>query len=236
MRITVITTDQMREVDRLMVEKYSVQLIQMMENAGLGLAELSRRFLGGTVLGKRVAVVAGGGNNGGGGLAAARRLHNWGAGVSVITPSEKFSGVPRLQWEILRNLSIEITVGSPGIKELSTSAYDLIIDALIGYGLKGNPRQPVAGFIDAINSQESKVISLDVPSGLNLDSGAVQTPTIRASATLTLALPKFGLAKEEARLVVGELYLADISVPRELYSEMGIEVGPLFSSGGLIRL
>ena len=236
LRIPVVTIDQMREVDWLMAEKYGIQLIQMMENAGFGLAELSRQFLGGTVSDKKIAVVAGGGNNGGGGLTAARRLYTWGADVSVIALNKEFFGVPKTQWDILQNFTIKKIVGKHGIKALATDRYDLTIDALIGYGLKGNPHRPTADFIDLINSQKSKVISLDVPSGLNADSGEVQDPCVRADATLTLALPKIGLFQLGASPVVGELYLVDISVPRELYAEMGIKVGPLFSRNSLIKL
>jgi NAD(P)H-hydrate epimerase len=94
MRIPFITTQQMVEVDRLMIEAYDIQLIQMMENAGRNLAELGRRMLGGDVRSKRIAVLCGAGNNGGGGMVAARHLHNWGADIllKVLSPARFVKG------------------------------------------------------------------------------------------------------------------------------------------------
>ena len=96
MQIPLITTQQMIEVDRLMVAEFGIQLIQMMENAGKNLAELSRRMLGGDVYSKRIAVLCGAGNNGGGGMVAARHLHNWGAEVALIVTAnqDQIKGVP----------------------------------------------------------------------------------------------------------------------------------------------
>jgi len=102
LRIPVVNTAEMREVDRLMIEKYGIQLLQMMENAGRNLAELARRFLDGSVSGKQIIVVAGKGNNGGGVLVAARHLYNWGAQITVLLQTEELSGIPELQWNILK--------------------------------------------------------------------------------------------------------------------------------------
>lgn len=205
--IPFITTDQMREVDRSMVEDYGILLIQMMENAGRNLAVLARRrFLGGAPRGRRILVLAGAGGNGGGGLVCARRLHNWGAIVQVwaTTPTPKFAEVPRHQLTILERMGVPISVAD---EEVDLAPADLLIDAIIGYGLGGAPTGSPAALIRAANAQSAPILALDVPSGVNTSTGAVQEPAIRAAATLTLALPKQGLRTEEAKRNIGELYL-----------------------------
>ncbi len=232
-----LTTEQMREVDRAMIEDYHIELVQMMENAGLNLARLARRrFLEGDPRGKAVTVLAGSGGNGGGGLVCARRLHNWGAQVQVVTtyPFEGYRGVPAHQLDVLRRMGVAITAAMEGVDGLP--APDLVIDAVIGYSLSGAPRGAAATLIAWANAQGAPVLSLDVPSGVDTASGQVYSPTVRAAATLTLALPKAGLLAPEAAPWVGELYLADISVPPELYARMGLEVGPIFAEGEILRL
>ena len=113
---------------------------------------------------------------------------------------------------------------------------DIIIDALIGYGLSGNPRPEVAVWIEKINAAGKPVLALDAPSGLDTTSGRPGSPMIRADATMTLALPKVGLMSESARPYVGDLYLADISVPPELYREIGLEVSSIFEKESIIKI
>ncbi len=235
LQIPAIPTQQMIEVDRAMMEDYHIELIQMMENAGRNLAHLAReRFLAGNPRGKRVTVLAGTGGNGGGGLVAARRLHNWGAQVTVVItkPAEDYRGVPAHQRDILQRMGVCLC--QPGAVPLPDC--DLILDALIGYSLSGAPRGETAALIEWANKQHIPTLSLDTPSGLDTTSGQAHPPTIRAVATLTLALPKTGLLIRESAPYVGELYLADISVPPELYEMMGLVVPPLFSETDIIRV
>jgi hydroxyethylthiazole kinase-like uncharacterized protein yjeF len=237
-----LTMKQMVEVDRAMVEDYHIELIQMMENAGRNLAHLARkRFLAGDPRGKRVIVLAGTGGNGGGALVCARRLHNYGAQVSVfITKKDNnFSPVSAHQLDILRQMKISIEFGETAEKALAEiESPDLIIDGLIGYSLKGAPRGTPANLIRWANEQIAPVLALDSPSGVDVTSGKVYEPAIKADATLTLALPKEGLRGSESAKQVGELYLADISVPPELYAGEGLnlELNPLFSEQDIIRL
>lgn len=230
--IPVLTTPQMVEVDRLMIEEYQIELIQMMENAGRNLAELARRQLGGQVAGNSIAILCGAGNNGGGGLVAARHLHNWGANVSLKLASDpsRLKEIPAHQWRILMQMGLDSK------KELDLSKADLIIDALIGYGLSGDPRQPVAGYIEKANKAGRPILALDAPSGLDTTSGIPGNPCIKAATTLTLALPKIGLLTREAKDYVGDLYLADISVPPELYQHLGIEVPNLFEKDTILKV
>ena len=233
-----ITTDQMREVDRLMIEDYGIQLLQMMENAGRNLADLARsRFLEGDPRGQRVVVLAGTGGNGGGGLAAARRLHGWGAHVEVWTTrvAKQMAEVPRHQLNILERFGIPIYVAEFGA-ELSDA--NLIVDAIVGYGLNGAASGTAAAFVVAANTHTAPVLALDVPTGLSTTTGEAFDPAIRATATLTLALPKVGLRSGDARAHVGELYVADISVPPLLYAEpsLNIDVGPIFAESDIVRV
>ncbi len=217
-----------------MIEDYHIELIQMMENAGRALAELSRRWLDGIAQEKRVIVLCGTGNNGGGGMTAARRLHNWGVNVLVaLTKSaDELHGVPAHQLDILKRMNIPILESA----SLLSSTFDLILDAVIGYGLSGPPRDAAADLIRWANAQGAPILALDTPSSLDLTSGQVYDPAIRATATLTLALPKQGLLSPQAKPFVGELYLADIGVPPELYAKMGVVVPPLFVESDIIRL
>ncbi len=229
--IPALTAAQMAEVDRLMIEEYGIQLLQMMENAGRSLAEQARRMLG-SVSGRRIVVLCGAGNNGGGGMVAARHLHNWGATVRVILVAESstLTDLPKQQWQILRAMGV--TSAAPSSEE---AAYpELIVDAMIGYGLQGNPRGAVADWIRWANQWSCPLLALDTPSGLETTTGAVGEPCVRATATLTLALPKIGLFVEEAKPFVGQLYLADIGVPPQLYRRLGIAVGALFAEDHII--
>ncbi|MFC1923343.1 NAD(P)H-hydrate epimerase [Chloroflexota bacterium] len=230
--IPVLTTPQMAEVDRLMIEEYHILLIQMMENAGRNLAELARRQLGGQVDSRSVVILSGAGNNGGGGLVAARHLSNWGAEVSVKLAfnQARLKDIPAHQWQILKVMGL----GSNEDPELDKA--DLIIDALIGYGLTGDPRPPVAEWIDRANDSGRPILALDAPSGLNTTSGIPGKPCIQASTTMTLALPKTGLLTSQAKTVIGDLYLADISVPPELYRHLGIEVPNLFENDAILKV
>ncbi|MFO8036441.1 MAG: NAD(P)H-hydrate epimerase [Anaerolineales bacterium] len=236
-RIPILTVEQMREVDRLMVETFGIQLTQMMENAGHGLAALARdRFLSGDPRGSRVLILAGSGGNGGGGLVAGRRLHTWGAEVIIFLSRkpEEMDGVPAQQLSILQAME-GVGIIPPGGDQSFPQA-DLILDALIGYSLKGAPRGATARLIERATDHKASILSLDVPTGVEAGTGTVHTPHIRADATLTLALPKRGLFVEETCPCVGELYLADIGVPPELYGRMGISVGPIFAEQDLMRL
>ena len=221
----------MIEVDRAMIEEYGITLVQMMENAGRGLAILARHYLDGNLTGKRIAVLAGSGGNGGGSMVAARRLSAWGAEVNVFVTRSltNLSGVPAHQLQILQSMQVPVYEQIPD----NTYVPDLILDGIVGYSLKGAPRGTAANFITWAQVQAAPILSLDTPSGLDTTSGEAFEPGIEATATLTLALPKRGLQHPR----IGSLYLADISVPPELYKKyLGIEVPQLFNRSDVVRL
>lgn len=230
MDIPMLTTKQMIEVDRLMVEDFGIELIQMMENTGSNLAEMTGRMLGASLTRRSICVLCGRGNNGGGGMVAARHLHNRGADVRVIRLAGELKDVPAKQWRILEKMGLR----NEPYYELSDA--DIILDALIGYGLLGDPRPEISVWIEKINAAGKPVLALDAPSGLDTTSGTAGRPTVRADATMTLALPKIGLMSESARPFVGALYLADISVPPELYRKIGLEIQDFFEQDKIVRI
>ncbi len=232
-----ISVEQMREVDRLMTEEVGISLLQMMENAGRCLATQARRMLRGDVRGRRIVVLAGRGGNGGGGLAAARRLSIWGAEAAVVLAQarDEMHGVPLQQLAILERIGVPLRAARDRVAHWFADA-DLVVDALIGYSLRGAPAEPTASLIRAANASARPLLALDLPSGLHGDTGQPLEPCIRASATLTLALPKRGLLESVARSWVGELHLADISVPEQVYRRLGLTVGPIFARSDIIQI
>ena len=233
--IPTVTVAQMREVDRIMVDELHIELLQMMENAGRCLAAHARSWLGGQLTGRQVVVLAGSGGNGGGGLVAARRLTIWGAVAAVVLGQSRSEvrGVPAHQLEILGRMGVPVWTAEQFLPDALARA-DAILDALIGYSLQGPPREPIASLIRAANRASAPVIALDVPSGLDGDSGQAFDPTIKAATTLTLALPKAGLLQPAAQDWVGDLFLADISVPVQVYQQLGVEMRPVFAASDIV--
>jgi NAD(P)H-hydrate epimerase len=241
MPIPALTPDQMSQVDRLMVDELGVDVVQLMELAGQAVASWARaRFLAGNAAGKRVLILAGSGGNGGDGLVAARLLHAWGA-----APSIWLSHHPEAPWGAAahqaRSLAaLGLPLHPPPDPAPDTPPdlprADLIIDALLGFGLSGPPAGATARLIAAANAHPAPVLAVDLPSGLDARTGEPFTPCVRADATLTLALPKTGLFAPAARPFVGELAVADIGVPPGAYARLGIHVGPLFSEQSIVRV
>lgn len=232
-----LSTEQMIEVDRLMIEEYQIELIQMMENAGRCLALTAKRhFFQGEIPDKRIIVLAGTGGNGGGAMVAARRLAAWGAKVEVyLTNRERLAPIPKHQYEILLKMGISVKVAEiPS----SPKKADLILDGIIGYSLQGSPKGIAKALIEWANVQHIPILALDTPSGVSLTKGEIFEPAIKAKATLTLALPKHGLFQDEVKAIRGALYLGDISVPPELYAapSLGIELGPIFAEDDVMRV
>lgn len=231
MRIPALTTEQMAEVDRMMIEVYHIELIQMMENAGRNLADCAQMLVKHQT-NPSFLFACGSGNNGGGGLVAARHLINRGfhVDVSLINQEDHLKETPAHQWEILKQMGIAPVVDS------TFNQYELIIDCMIGYGLQGTPQGNAKKWIEKINETKLPILALDVPSGLDATKGIPFHPCIQAAATLTLALPKIGLMTLEARPYVGNLYLADISVPDQLYQSIAVNVGPIFKKNSIIKI
>lgn len=242
-KIPTISTEQMRKVDDLMINKYGIDLVQMMENAGANLAELAIKLMDKNFEipnPKNVVVACGLGNNGGGGMVAARHLSNHSFNVTVVlTGAEsKLKSIPLKQWNILKKLPIGMIIANSSDTLGIFSNADLIVDAVIGYGMNGELRGIPAHVIhEILNSQNQKVLSLDAPSGLNTTTGKFNDKfCIKAYATMTLALPKIGLVQDNAKECVGRLYVADISVPPDLYKEIGYESQHIFTDSAIVKV
>jgi NAD(P)H-hydrate epimerase len=216
-----ISEADMVEVDRIMIEDLRIELIQMMENAGRQLAHLVLDAASPAT----VAVAAGSGGNGGGGLVAARHLANAGVEVAVATtrPRAQMSPATSHQFDILQRMGIDRVDSLPKV--------DVAIDALIGYSLRGAPHGATESLI-ASTKRGAAVVSLDTPSGLDVTTGDIPGAVVSADATMTLALPKTGLRHS---VEVGELYVADISVPPSVGAAFGADAPP-FGPDGLLRV
>ncbi len=239
--IPALTPDQMSQVDRIMTGELGVATVQLMELAGQAVAIWARvRFFRGDTRGKRVLVLAGSGGNGGDGMAAARLLHAWGARPAVWLSHEAgtLSSAAAHQMRSLIALGIPVNPPSDPNREdmLDLPATDLIVDALLGFGLSGPPSGASARLIAAANAHPAPILAVDLPSGLDAGTGAPYDPCIRAAATLTLALPKTGLLAPAALPSIGELAVADIGIPPEVYARIGVDVGPLFGEESIVRI
>lgn len=227
-----LTAEEMAAVDKEAIEDYGIDVVALMENAGVATAKLARRMLGGEVRGQGICCLVGRGNNGGDGLVAARHLHDWGGDVRVLLAGEKsdLRDVPAKQLAIVERMGIPVI--GPG-EELG--GVRLLIDALLGYGSKGNPREPMAAVIRRADASGIPILAVDLPSGLDATTGQPGDPSIVARATVTFGLPKTGLLDPKARSFVGELYLADISMPRRIYASISVG-SELFSKESLVRI
>jgi NAD(P)H-hydrate epimerase len=237
-----VTAAQMAEVDRLATSTFGITLLQMMEQAGSHLAEVVRFEAGGDLRCRRIVVAAGPGNNGGGGLAAARHLADRGASVHVVLmePAGRGTEASRHQLATLLAMGVDCCVMTYDLSDVDLAAMladaDVVVDAILGYGLVGPPREGAAALIEMVNDAGRPTVSLDLPSGLDPDTGGAAGAAITASATLTLALPKVGLLTEAGRARSGRLYLGDLGLPAALYASLGIEGGTPFARDRIVRM
>lgn len=230
--VSYVTAEEMQMIDKATIEKCGIDVLSLMENAGAVTALLAKRMLGGDPSRKRVACLVGKGNNGGDGLVASRHLHNWGIEVAAVLSTEKdaLGEVPLRQLRSVETMGIQV-LGA----EADLSGFELLLDALLGYNAKGAPRGAVAPLIHRANDSGIPILAVDVPSGLDPTTGEPNEPCIVAEATLTLALPKAGFLNPVSRRFVGELFLGDVSIPRQVYAGFS-QTTPLFSEGQVVRL
>jgi NAD(P)H-hydrate epimerase len=217
--VPAVTAEQMREVDRIAVEELGLGILQMMENAGRNLAQNVIDVVGGAGPDRSdgITILAGAGGNGGGGLCCARHLHNRGFRVRLVLDRETAAlhGAAGRQLHILQAAGLRPEDPAAGADAIRGA--QLVVDALIGYSLRGAPRGRAAELIDLCNQHAVRVLSLDVPSGLNATTGESPGVAIQPERTLTLALPKTGLYSAP-----GDLYLADIGIPPQVYEQLGL--------------
>jgi len=245
------TAKEMERLDALAVEN-GLAIMQMMELAGWRMAQLFALLK--IPKSAHVAILCGKGNNGGDGLSAARFLLNDGRNISVILAETglradaahharllKKMGVPILPFkketaraEIFKEHSDyenPSAVPEEAAAERFITEADVIVDALLGYHLSGNPRRPYDRIIDLVNAASGTVISYDLPSGIDGTTGDCFEPCVRADVTLTLALPKKAFRTRRGKEKAGRTYIGDIGIPAFLYNAIKKDSRPHFADG-----
>jgi NAD(P)H-hydrate epimerase len=213
-----MSRDEVRAVDRRAIEEYGIPGVVLMENAGRGAAELLVELgIDGPVI-----ICAGRGNNGGDGFVIARHLENRGFNVRVLL----FCDPNDLRGDAAVNFRIIESAGTPmnlfpaqfaedDVDQLLADA-DWIVDALLGTGARGAAREPYATVIRRINAAGRKVFAVDLPSGLDCDTGEAAGECVRANHTATFVAPKIGFAAQAAATWTGTVHVIDIGVPRAM--------------------
>ena len=232
----ILTTSQTRQLEESCAG-IGLPSQKLMENAGLAVAEEIKRILGG-VKGRHILMLVGPGNNGGDGLVAARHLHDGKAKVTVYLLARQGDDDPNLKLVRERKISCVEAAKDEGFSQFSQALAeaDAVIDALFGTGTARPFSGKILSVLDRVNQAKKKrprwrVIALDLPSGLNADSGAVDPATLYADYTVTLGTPKPGLFNFPGAERVGNLTVADIGMPEVLAKEAKSE----YLSGELVR-
>jgi NAD(P)H-hydrate epimerase len=214
-----LTRWQLREIDRLAVEQYRLPSIALMENAARSAADAACDMLG-AIRGRNVLILCGGGNNGGDGLALARHLHNRGAEISIaltIDPA-RYHGDAQTNWEIVS--AMRLPCAPAHAEAIAESRADLLIDAIFGTGLTEAPREPFPAIVDAISRSGRPVLAIDLPSGLDCDTGQPPGACVRATRTITFVAEKAGFAAPTALPYLGSVTIGDIGCPVELIAHV----------------
>ncbi|ABO51371.1 carbohydrate kinase, YjeF related protein [Desulforamulus reducens MI-1] len=223
----IVTAAEMRDIDRQAIEDYGIPGVVLMENAGLRVIEVIQNILS-EVKGKVFTILVGKGNNGGDGLVIARHLFNRGALVKVLLMAEpeefmNDAGVNLTIWKKMGQPVYQVNKEN-GINLVKVALLntDIFIDALFGTGFHGMVNEKVARIIELINASSVTVIAVDIPSGLEADTGRAPGPSIKANHTVTFGLPKLGLVVEPGASIAGELHVVDISLPKYLTESKAI--------------
>lgn len=221
----ILTSAQMREADRRAIGEHGIPGLVLMENASRGSCDILSLLLE-SLEGRRIAVLCGKGNNGGDGLGLARHAIIQGADVLCIllgTPDE-LSADARAQYDMLASFAPECIVGWESFKfELSMDGdFDAIADALLGTGATGALRGPFAEAVAWANAQEVFRFSLDIPTGIDADTGIAEGEFFHADATATMAAMKPGLLLGDG--AGGDIHVVSIGAPPALYYDSGLEL------------
>lgn len=214
-----LTCGQIRALDALAIEHYGIPGVVLMENAGRGAAEFIYGELADPAA-DRVLILCGPGNNGGDGFVIARHLRNANVNVDVVLAAlpEKSCGDAGTNLKILDRMGFDFLRGFEPVglaaAKLATHKAAIIVDALLGTGSSGSPRGVMATLIETANAAlRARRIAIDIPSGLDADTGAVHEPCFRADATVTMAAAKVGFDSAQAREVVGRVVVVSIGSP-----------------------
>ena len=215
-----LTRNQSRQVDAIAVNEFKIPGILLMENAGRGAADALVDY---GIYGP-VTICCGKGNNAGDGFVIARHLMLRGhrPNIWLFASPDDLSGDTAINYEISYSCHIPIYEFQNdlwGTFEAQLYLSDWVVDALLGTGAKGPPREPIAGAIRRMNRVSKKVLAVDLPSGLDADTGVPADPTVRATLTCTFFANKIGLSKASAEPFVGEIDVCDIGFPPQLVKQ-----------------
>jgi NAD(P)H-hydrate epimerase len=213
-----ISREQSRRLDRRAVEEFGMTGVMLMENAGRGVADrLCTLGIAG-----RVVICCGRGNNGGDGFVVARHLDLRGHDVAVLVFDDpgRLAGDAALNFNVIRAAGISIDQVEPRELDVRFSQAAWIVDALLGTGAQGEPRPPYDQIVDRINAAGAAVLAVDLPSGLDCDTGQAARHTIRAAHTCTFVAPKPAFLVPGAAAYTGLVHVVDIGAPRKLVDEI----------------
>ena len=218
-----LTREEMRELDRKAIEEYKIPGIILMENAGRDVAEEVLKMLDDPQQAK-VAILCGKGNNGGDGFVVARHLHNHSISVDVFLVARVSDilkdGDAGTNLQILLNMKIPVKeiLDIQGVNNILKELNDcnILVDALFGTGLSGDVREPFKTLINGVNNLNKPIISMDIPSGLDCNTGKILGAAIKATKTVTFAIAKKGFYLNDGPSYTGKVIVSDISIPREL--------------------
>ena len=216
---------QMRGLDWTATEKFGIEDKLLMENAGIAVCSVIQSELG--IDGRRFVVFCGVGNNGGDGFVVARKIHSNGGQVRVyiVGNRKRFTGCAAMNLAIIERLSLHVEeLSDAASAETATSGCDAVIDAIFGTGLSRNATGLYREVIDLINTAGKPVFSVDIPSGVNGDTGMVMGAAVKADCTVTFGLPKTGNMFFPGYGLCGKLYLTHISFPPSHYDDDSIRV------------
>ena len=211
-----LSRDEVRSIDRYAIETMGIPGVILMENAGRNAADAIDDFIDGAAV-RRIAIVAGAGNNGGDGFVIARHLHMRGARVSILltAPQEKIAGDAEANLRAARALEIPIRAMHDDAAELAEVLRDadLIVDAVGGTGIQGALRGSMADVVKAMNAAGAAIVAVDIPTGLDCDTGKAEGPAVKADLTVTFAAMKKGYDEPASRQYTGKVVLVDIGIP-----------------------
>ena len=212
---TYLTRQQVREVDRRSIEEFHIPGIVLMENAARGVVAVAEEMLRASRR-KRVLALCGGGNNGGDALAAARHLHNLGHNpvIALCADPDKYKGDALINWQIVQAMRLPTFRATP--QSIRDADAALLLDGIFGTGLTDPPRGDFAQLVAAIESLPTPVLAIDLPSGLDCDTGNPLGPCLRATRTVTFVALKLGFKNLASRSFTGDITIADIGCPKEL--------------------
>ena len=222
-----LSREQVREVDRRAIAEYGMTGLVLMENAAIGVCEVIEQITPPAP----VAILCGKGNNAGDGYAVARHLDaaGWPVHVFQLFDPAELRGDAQSNWQINQQARIDTTLFSgtttPEELENRLSEFALILDCMLGTGAQGNPRGILATAIVAANAVEAVRVAVDIPSGMDCDTGAIGTPCFRADHTCTFVAEKLGFTTTAAKPFLGKVKTIGIGVPRQLLDETVRKLG-----------